>query len=464
MSLFGKILAFLNILGAAGLFYLANVDYGKRSSWAYSVVRHELVLDGLPSNEQELDRDSKPLVDRLNQQALKDIFAQVGGKEVPTQTKEVERIKSELDARLQPLMQNRAQQSYHLARILLPLADSYLERDTMMSVRAHLANDKTTAALKDRCQLAFQEALKPGKPADAPATIPESSFHEVFRRAFRGQSGEPADTFITEMLRLIPDDRAKARETGIEKPWELAIAKQHDALVKRYQGLFSEALGTAAEAQRPAPGQDPQKIAIARLLFGLCTFQAEDAILTDPGKEAERKQIQTAKANAVDQQKLVATETYKQLVRRVHVVCGLRSSLGAMNERASVLRRLSDYAADAITQEKQQFIVDHGFVVDMIREQLSLARAEFALINENKERLSAYEDAVGKRVEEIKGVKADLKKLRDETSDERKKLRVLSSQILEQRQTIRRNLADIERGEKTLRKLELMIQELEKDD
>ena len=48
MSLFGKILALLNIFGALGLVYVSMLDYGKRQSWAYSYYRHELVLNGLP--------------------------------------------------------------------------------------------------------------------------------------------------------------------------------------------------------------------------------------------------------------------------------------------------------------------------------------------------------------------------------------------------------------------------------
>ena len=48
MSLFGKILALLNIFGALALVYLAMMDYGKRQAWAYSYFRHELFYKGLP--------------------------------------------------------------------------------------------------------------------------------------------------------------------------------------------------------------------------------------------------------------------------------------------------------------------------------------------------------------------------------------------------------------------------------
>jgi hypothetical protein len=39
MSILGKILAFLNILGMAGLLLIGLLDYGKRKTWEYAVFR-----------------------------------------------------------------------------------------------------------------------------------------------------------------------------------------------------------------------------------------------------------------------------------------------------------------------------------------------------------------------------------------------------------------------------------------
>jgi hypothetical protein len=65
MSLFGKILAVLNLLGAAGLIYFASADYAKRQAWAHAYTRAELLLNGIPLDEKELDSSSQLAVERL---------------------------------------------------------------------------------------------------------------------------------------------------------------------------------------------------------------------------------------------------------------------------------------------------------------------------------------------------------------------------------------------------------------
>src|SRR5262249_17788351 len=97
MSLFGKILALFNVFGALALIALAGMDYGKRQAFAYSVVRHELVLRGLPLDSEERDpsrpeqerrltrEQGDPLVNQLSQKPLEDMFSQAGGNPVATQ-------------------------------------------------------------------------------------------------------------------------------------------------------------------------------------------------------------------------------------------------------------------------------------------------------------------------------------------------------------------------------------------
>ena len=87
MSLFGKILALLNLFGAVGLVYVAMLDYGKRQTWAYSYYRHELVYNGLPLSPEERDAENQPLVDRLSEELSSEIFKDLGGNPVPTRSR-----------------------------------------------------------------------------------------------------------------------------------------------------------------------------------------------------------------------------------------------------------------------------------------------------------------------------------------------------------------------------------------
>src|SRR5262245_44888888 len=65
MSLFGKILAVLNVLAAIAFVVLAAMDYQRRQDWSFAVLRHDIALRGLPVNEDEKDREGNLLVREL---------------------------------------------------------------------------------------------------------------------------------------------------------------------------------------------------------------------------------------------------------------------------------------------------------------------------------------------------------------------------------------------------------------
>src|SRR5260370_37405053 len=93
MSLFGKILAFLNVLAAVAFFSLAAMDWGKRQAWAYNLYRHDLAMKGLPVTADETDKDGVPWVEGLTQKTLQEMFQPVGGNPVKTQLEEVAAIR-----------------------------------------------------------------------------------------------------------------------------------------------------------------------------------------------------------------------------------------------------------------------------------------------------------------------------------------------------------------------------------
>jgi hypothetical protein len=100
MSLFGKILAILNVLVALAFTFLALMDYSKRQSWAYSVFLHDLAIDGLPLNKEEVGLDGRPRVDDLGPETQQELFRQSGGQPVLTQVDEVTRLRGVIQAKL----------------------------------------------------------------------------------------------------------------------------------------------------------------------------------------------------------------------------------------------------------------------------------------------------------------------------------------------------------------------------
>jgi hypothetical protein len=77
MSLFGKILAVVNILAAIAFLVLAARDYGHRQEVTYQVFHAERVINGLPVDAQD-DSDNPvggPLVDQIGPRLLEDIYS-----------------------------------------------------------------------------------------------------------------------------------------------------------------------------------------------------------------------------------------------------------------------------------------------------------------------------------------------------------------------------------------------------
>jgi chromosome segregation ATPase len=157
---------------------------------------------------------------------------------------------------------------------------------------------------------------------------------------------------------------------------------------------------------------------------------------------------------------LIATQTYEHLVNRMLVICGMKSGVTAISQRASALSRLGDYITGAVTEERQQFTFDHASRIEQLRELAVLVKREQTLINENKEQLAGFETVVRERMKEIEILQAELKKQRADTAEAMKKLREMSQEVLDSRLKIRDAILANENGERRIREMEKQIREL----
>ena len=445
MSLIGKILALLNIFGALGLVYVAMLDYGKRQTWAYSYYRHELVLEGLPLPilPKERDPEKQPIDDRMSKELSEELFGPLGGNPVTTQTQEVERIQARLDARLQDAKSKPAE-AYLLSRILLSLADNYLEREQMLACRVHFASAEAVSNLKKRYEVAFRDATRPAVEGQ-----PEKSFGESFRLAFRAQGGEPSEYFTSLVLTKLLDKDGKLTAMNVNAAFDAAIEAQRGALEGRYQQLFADARGTSDKSKSDTPNSVlAHRVAVAQLLFGVSPFLAEEDLLTADSK--------------ADVGNILEAEPFRVYIRRTYVVCGLKASLEAISERATVLRNLSGYVQQSFGQERLQFLFDHAAIIEQLRDLAAIVREEQIQILGNENKRADYELIVRLRNEEIKELTADLVKSREETVKEIAKLRDLSENVLGLRLRVRDAIRDNEIGEKRIGELEKKVRYLEK--
>jgi hypothetical protein len=468
MTLFGKILALFNALGAVGLVFLAFLDYGKRQTWAYSLVRHELVLTGLPIDEKEETSTGAPIADLLGQDTLGKIFKEVGDP-VATQLQEVERVHGQIDSRIQAAATNKRAQTVLLARILLPFADNHIDREQLLICRGELADDAKGAAFKKRYLDAFRQALLPPPPPEEPRPFPEA-----FRAALRAQGGMSSEAFTNMIVKALPDDAKKAAGVNIDKVYEDAFEAQRAQMEARYRGLFDDALEgpvpavvvKGAEAIPIADARkraiEAQKTAIARLLFGLCMFQTEEAVDSNPELQKAALFKGLPRDSLGFRQRLAYTSTFGNQLKRVYIVCGLRAGLGAVTDRTAVLRKLTDYVEGAILADRQQFVADHAALVEQIRYQATLVQQELASKTENERKLTLQEEQVKKRERDVKQHKEEYDKSKEQTAKKMTELKDLSGKLLEDRLKARDLIRLSLESEKTIRELERQIIELER--
>jgi hypothetical protein len=146
MSLLGKILAVLNVLAALGFFFVAYMDWNKRQEWANAVVQHDLVINGLPVDKNELDQEGHPKYQNLRKAMLQPLL---GGQIVRTQDEEVEQVRNKLQVPAPG--EDRAQKAAaikKLAGVLMAFVDTQKQREDLLK----RVDDAQAAAAKGDAQ------------------------------------------------------------------------------------------------------------------------------------------------------------------------------------------------------------------------------------------------------------------------------------------------------------------------
>jgi hypothetical protein len=177
MSLFGKILAILNVVVAVIFIYLAAADYGVRRSWAYAVFRQDLEINGLPVDDKDIDVYGHVRANDLTQKTLQDVFQQAGGQPVKTQVEELQNVQRSLQGKIngdtlevadpQPAAAGARLQlqkpEQKRAWFLLPLARTAGQRETLIAQMKDPAGTKPDEADFNK---PFEDALARQNPDD----------------------------------------------------------------------------------------------------------------------------------------------------------------------------------------------------------------------------------------------------------------------------------------------------------
>lgn len=430
MSLFTKILAFLNLLGIAALAYLATMTYAKRQAWAYAVFRHDLVLQGLPLDPADTDSLGRPYVDNLGEETLRELFPAAP---VTSQQAEVERVHNALQGQVSAAG-DQAKQTAVYARLLLPLAVSYREREDLLSVEQYLRDADSKQQLGqqlERAATAAQEVLRLAQnPAD-PMQRPDRAgrtFDEAFSEMLTLHGGDPKRPFEAALLEVLRG----APNTPLPEATDKAIAAVHAQLKARFDNAFKEALASTyvdsqGKEQEITPEQ--RKVAIARLLLAVADHLPEAA-------------AQQGGARSPGDQVLAAP-----LYQRIFTVVGLNAAVPAMEHRGLLLGRFIDesrveagqpYAlalelAREMQRERSRFLAQHQTLTAYLQGRAVDLATITALVDNKKGKLDAQNTLLEERTRDVARYLVALKILQDQTAVNLAALREKSKELFDVR-------------------------------
>jgi hypothetical protein len=416
MSILGKILAFLNILGMVALLTFGLLDYAKRRTWEYAVIRHDLAINGLPVHKEETDDEGRIVYLLYTEQTKKELFP---SNPVVTQKEEVERVQKAMQAKTSAVTDPQ-QQSVLYATLLLPFAQTNAQREKLLAIRDHLANEQTVKQLQQDLDKVWNQtkAAKAGNPVEL-----EFANH---LHALRGEPRGPlADTFLDEMK--------KNPNKTTDDAFKDTLAAVNADLKSQFDGLFNEALqGQRAGGSKMS--QDERRDAISTLLFNLVDAEAADAAANAPG---------TAE--------LYQNPGYKRYLS----VVGLEKAARTMNQQATKLNSIASDLEEERNREREAFV--NTSLLPLINQAKQSALNAERLADDLKRadaKVTEQQVLVNQRKKNVEDATNELTAYRTATAQKLADLRAMSNEVYNVRLKVRDATVINQEHERTIRSLE----------
>lgn len=413
MSIFGKILAVLNVLAVIGVIALLGMNYAKRQNWEYAVFRQDLMIKGLPLDDKETDDLQQPVVSKIGEKTRQDLFRQASpATPVATQQEELKRVEDALRGQVQAAG-DKKKQIAALARILTPMAETSEQRLRMMTCQAYLFDDNTFAVLKQRLLAAHSAATAPRQGREKPY---EERFHDALALTF----SDPPGPLGEEFLAVMKADPKQNFDSVLDK----ALDNQLVQLQSQFDQMFKNAWTGGEGNQEGAPAQ--QKRTIARLLFNMVEVSGGNVNLdlNDPA------------------------------YRRFFIVVGVKAATEAINDQANILQALTFETQAERQRERNLFAVEHRKTVDLVLEKKAAVDQHALLLSVKKKEKETHESALANRRQDVQRYEEQLSAERKRTTQNLEQLRKLSDYLFDERVKLRETSEDNQKLEKQIRALE----------
>jgi hypothetical protein len=392
MSLFGKILAFLNILGVAGVFALGLMTYTKKQQWQTAVALQEMYLKGLPVNAQETDEKGNNLLDNLSESNVKTLLA--GGPIVKTQVDEVTRVHSSMK---QATEQGEVPaQILAKARALVPFATDAGRYYELVLLQHWLAADKDRVQLKaDLASAAAAVVDMNDRPA---GRLPK----EAFREFVTIKGGWPRTPFVLAYINAMGEQP----NPDFEKTYTAALDSINANLTAELEAVFQAALTGDVGDGKPGSPSIKSSSATQRYLIVRYLYNAAPTIATP-------------------QEMTTAAGDWAPLpIKRVIAVVGLEAFPNVLIEQAARIGyieqqlRVESTVPNAIVselvrhieRERAEFTAQHSKLIDYLR-------AQAAIVADRTERLKSAKKAADEQDKLVASSKAINEKLQKSMDD-----------------------------------------------
>ncbi len=455
MSLFGKVLLFLNVIVVIGFLFVAAIDYARREAWSDNYAQHDLAIVGIPLDDKEADARNNVRVENLRKPAVEKL---VGSPFVKTQAEELERVKAKVKEGVKDALDDGLLQGLDQA----PPDEAQKRREQFKAASRRLVGLLT--ALADTQNRREQLAIMAARIDRAPADTPYLAGFQLTDRSLAalladGVPQQTLDKLTNPQVKDVPS--LKDRDFATEKQFtdELAkvlgpdeIQQWQPKLVERARlrpqlaAELDEKFANALEQTDPSkPGQkvpltlEQKKLNIADLLFRLAVWEQpykltkesldglpklgvpqqtaaklapmvdqqypnESAFLDEAAKVLAPTELQQARGALLTaaRQKLRDQPAYNRFVN----VVGVSMASRAVDHYAMNLKQGAQEVGDAIEQDRGRFLLAYRSRLAAIqtlkdqvaqleatqKEQENLLDARRVAVNENKRKIAQLQD------------------------------------------------------------------------
>lgn len=265
MSLFGKILAVLNVLAAIGFLALATMDYNRRSAWSQGHFHRELQLHGLPVDKDDpaFRIPGEAIVVDMSTGSMKAVF---GDPNFPkTQSEAVQAaladLKTKYDAAANPAEKAKIVQMY-----LVPLQSRVDAREAVrqrtLTAKDAAAVDALFADLEGEFQRAFSVQRPDGGKRDYIER--RRSIADLLVNIDRGAQWRD---YVQKVVGIEEYTQAVARQArhldDMSARYEAMIADDREHFVRRYQAEMPELIALNAKLAEYQVKVDAQRKLLA---------------------------------------------------------------------------------------------------------------------------------------------------------------------------------------------------------